>query len=111
MAKQGTQKTETTTTDDVESVLVKIRKQYSGKDPDKATAAKLVNAWRAAAKKTADAEAALESLKAAEGETVKALAHAYGAKSLRVDGQVMDFACRGETVFFRRKAADIVDIG
>lgn len=95
------------------SVLAKIRadhKKAGGKDPSKAEAAKMVSAWQTAHSKVEAAEKALEAAKAEESGAVLALAKAFGAKSLKIGGVVHDFASRGETIFFRRKSTDVVEL-
>ncbi len=70
----------------------------------------LLAAYRGAHNAVLRAKQDLEARQAAESATVLALARAYGARSLRIDGVIHDFASRGDAVFFRRRQADIVDV-
>lgn len=95
------------------TILANIKAEYTkngGKDPSKADTKKLVDAWRAASAKVEAVEAQIAAAKVAESEAVLALAKAFGGKSLRIDGQVLDFASRGTTVFFRKKSNGVVDL-
>lgn len=77
--------------------------------PSPTESEKLLGAYRQAHTTVEAAREALQKALAIEGTTILELARAFGANSLRIDGVVHDFACRGESIFFRRRTVGIID--
>ncbi len=102
---------EATTSD---STLKRIRENWKKKGekiPTEAEREKLLTTWKKNSEAVTHAAKKLEDAKAAEDKAVLALAEAFGARSLRIDGNVHEFACRGTKVFFRKKNhSDVVDL-
>lgn len=99
-----------------DSLLTPIREAW-GKMPEPARtkalqdAKKPLEAYRAATEARIKAQEALDAATEQQAAACLALAKAVGAQSFRFDGEVVDFAVRGDLVFLRRKGADVVSIG
>ncbi len=78
--------------------------------PQPTESERLLIAYKKAHDAVENARKVLHDALAVEGGTILDLARAFGGNSLRIGGVVHDFACRGETIFFRRKNVGIVDM-
>lgn len=94
------------------SVLSDIRARWIAGGsllPQPAESEKLLTSYRKAHALVEETRAALQAHLATESAAILDLARAFGSNSLRIDGTVHDFACRGDTVFFRRKSVSVID--
>ncbi len=77
--------------------------------PQPTESEKLLAAYKKAHDSVEQARKVLQDAILVEGGTILDLARAFGGNSLRIGGVVHDFACRGETIFFRRKNVGVID--
>lgn len=97
------------------SILSKYKTAWITAGSKEATAAQkdpAWKAWKASNRAIEEAEKALDAAREKNYAVSDALAQMYGARSVRVDGVVFDFASRGAKVFLRTKGQkqEIVDV-
>jgi peptidoglycan hydrolase CwlO-like protein len=97
-----------------DNTLAKIKKDFQkrgGKLPSESERKSLLATYKAAVKKADDLTAELAKAETAKAEAVKKLAEAFGGASLKIDGVVHDFRCRGETIYIRKQQqSDVIEL-
>lgn len=94
-------------------VLKTIRDEWEhgGKKlPTDLERAELLATFKVRRQATKDADAALKKARAEEAIHTLKLARAFGCQSLRVEGEIYDFASRGPAVFFRKRTVGLIDV-
>lgn len=95
------------------TTLEKIRAEWvkNGKNPPaKKLAEELSKSLKSAKAIKIKAQEELAKTEEHLSKVYMELAKAYGCQSLRIDGIVYDFSSRGEKVFLKSKATDVVDL-
>jgi hypothetical protein len=94
------------------NVLADIRARWKAGGsllPQPAESGKLLAKYKQTHGEVVKAREVLQKALEAERAAILDLARAFGGNSLRIDGTVHDFACRGDLVFFRLKGVGIID--
>ena len=94
------------------TMLADIRERWKAAGsllPEPAESQRLLAEYKRAHGVTEERRKALLEATEKEEKAILALARAFGGTSLRIDNVVHDFACRGETIFFRRRNIGVID--
>lgn len=90
------------TLEESESILTRIRREWSGKPPTKKELAELKKAYLDAVGAIARAKDMLNAANLAEQEAMLNIFKAVGGRPFTLDGELLTPGCKGKTVFVKR---------